>query len=87
MRSREFAIFALDCEGGILANRIAAAVGAATQGMSAAATATTRALSVGLSIGIADVKVGEEFDALISRALNALPGKKHARRQLARSGA
>ncbi len=74
-----FAVFALDCEGQILANRIATAVANAAEHASLLATgvADARAFDIGLSIGITEVRGDDEFDALMARALTVLPrGRK-----------
>ena len=60
----EFAVFALGCAGDALANRISAAVAGAAE---TASEATIRELSVGMSIGITEVRPGEQFDELMAR--------------------
>jgi diguanylate cyclase (GGDEF)-like protein len=60
----EFAVFALGCAGDALANRISAAVACAAD---SASEATIRELSVGMSIGITEVRPGERFDELMAR--------------------
>jgi diguanylate cyclase (GGDEF)-like protein len=72
----EFAIFALDCSGDALARRISQMV--ASAGDSAAET-TSRPLSVRVKVGITEVRPGESFDDLISRAgPGAFAGAKKA---------
>jgi diguanylate cyclase (GGDEF)-like protein len=60
----EFAVFALGCSGDALANRIAEAVYVAQE---SAEEVSFRGLAVGMSIGIAEVKPGEEFEELMGR--------------------
>jgi diguanylate cyclase (GGDEF)-like protein len=61
----KFAIFALACAGDALANRISAAFETAAQH---AAEATTHELSVGMSVVIAELRPGEEYDEVMTRA-------------------
>jgi hypothetical protein len=60
-----FAIFALGCAGDALANRISAAFETSAQH---AADATTHELSVGMSVVIAELRPGEEYDEVMTRA-------------------
>jgi len=61
----KFAIFALGCAGDALANRISAAFETAGHH---ALEATTHELSVGMSIVIAEMRPGEEYDEVMTRA-------------------
>jgi diguanylate cyclase (GGDEF)-like protein len=60
----EFAIFAIDCASDALARRISQCVASAGD----TATESDRPLSVQVKVGITEVRAGETFDDLISRA-------------------
>ncbi|MEO7082890.1 MAG: GGDEF domain-containing protein [Gemmatimonadaceae bacterium] len=80
----EFAVFALDCAGNALAERISSAVTVAATAFNAG---PARALAVGMSIGITDVRPEETFDALLGRAGAALFKSRGSRHGMARTGA
>jgi diguanylate cyclase (GGDEF)-like protein len=80
----EFAVFALDCAGNALADRISSAVSMASTAFNAG---PARALAVGMSIGITEVRPLEDFDSLLGRAGAALFKSRGSRRPLAKSEA
>jgi diguanylate cyclase (GGDEF)-like protein len=80
----EFAVFALDCAGNALADRISSAVTMASTAFNAS---SSRALAVGMSIGITEVRPLEDFDALINRAGTALVKSRGSRRGMTKTGA